>query len=566
MNIHALYKNWTEMPLDDPDLGAELQEICGKDTEIEDRFYRYLSFGTGGLRGVIGAGTNRMNIYTIRYASQGVANYIKTLPATPSVVIAYDSRNKSELFAREAAKTYAANGIKTYLFNQLMPTPVLSFAVRHLACTMGIVITASHNPAEYNGYKVYDDNGCQITDDTANRVLSEINALDFFGDPKSLDFDTALQNEQIVYLDKHVLDAFLQAVQSQSVHPNLGAVSNLKMVYSPLNGAGNIPVRRILEKNGFDPIIVCEQELPDGNFTTCPYPNPEEKEALTRAIELAKQQDADLLIATDPDCDRIGVALKSADGYRILSGNETGLLILTYLLETRNNLPDGAISVKTIVTSDMVYAIAKKHDIGVVEVLTGFKYIGEVIGRLETLGQRERFIFGFEESCGYLAGTHARDKDAVVAAMLMSELAAYYKMQGKSVLDVLNALYDEFGYYVTRLVSVELKGKEGAEKIQSIMALLRADTPSTIGNATVTAFYDYQKEVALPQSVNSTIGITLPPANVLTFETDRQVKLIIRPSGTEPKIKIYYMAVAKNKAQGEQAIDLIAQAFSKYFT
>ena len=567
MQLTELYTLWRKQAIEDPDLIKELAQIEGNEKEIEDRFYQALEFGTGGLRGIIGAGTNRMNIYTVRHASQGIANYLMKEFTTPSIVIAYDSRINSEKFAKEAAATYAENGIKTYLFKALMPTPVLSFAVRSLRCSAGVVITASHNPAEYNGYKAYGSDGCQITNLAADTILAEIKKAEMFNTKGRSSFSALLQAGKIAYVDDSVLQDFLTAVQTQSIYQNLGASSTLKFVYSPLNGTGNIPVRTILEQNGYTPIIVPEQELPDGNFPTCRYPNPEEKDALTLALKLAGEKNADLLIATDPDCDRLGAAIKKDDGtFQILSGNEVGFLLLNYILEAKGQtLPKDGITVKTVVTSDIVFAIAAKYGIGVIEVLTGFKYIGEVIGHLEQKGEAHRYVFGFEESCGYLAGTHARDKDAVVAAMLFIEMAAYYKKKGNSVLDVLENLYKEFGYYTTRLVSITLKGKEGAEKIAAIMQSFRNTPPKEIGGAAVTDMTDYEQEVDLPKSVNKQSGITLPASNVLVFETENQIKVIVRPSGTEPKIKIYYSATAPSSEEGNAKIDLASLDFEKHF-
>jgi len=567
MQVNELYRLWCEKAMEDPALTEELASVKGNEKEIEDRFYQALEFGTGGLRGIIGAGTNRMNIYTVRHASIGIAAYLKKETAAPSIVIAYDARINSEKFAKEAARTYAAHGVKTYLFPVLMPTPVLSFAVRTLGCDAGVVITASHNPAEYNGYKAYGSDGCQITNLAADTILAEIRRVEMFDDTEKTPFTELLAAKMIEYVDDSLLQDFLTEVQKQSVYPNMGGTSGLKFVYSPLNGTGNIPVRAILERNGYSPIIVPEQELPDGNFPTCRYPNPEEKDALTLALKLASEQNADLLIATDPDCDRLGAAVKKEDDtFQILSGNEVGFLLLNYLLEAKGqSLPKDGLSVKTVVTSDIVFAIAKKYGIGVIEVLTGFKYIGEVIGTLEKKGETHRYVFGFEESCGYLAGTHARDKDAVVASMLFIEMAAYYKSKGASVLDILEALYKEFGYYTTRLVSITLKGKEGAEKIAAIMQAFRANPPKEIGGAAITCMADYQGEVDLPKSVNKQNGITLPSSNVLVFETDELVKVIVRPSGTEPKIKIYYSATAPSAEAGNKKIDAAALEFEKHF-
>ena len=429
MNVQELYKLWLEKAVEDGDLQTELKSIAGNENEINDRFYRSLEFGTGGLRGVIGAGTNRLNIYTIRRATQGLADYVNEAFKNPSVAIAYDSRIKSDVFAKNAAGVLAANGIKVYIYSELMPTPMLSFAVRELKCDAGIVITASHNPAKYNGYKVYGDDGCQMTLEAAEIVLNKINAVDMFDGVKIVQFEDGLANGMIEYIKDDVLEAYYNNVIAQGINVDLCATSGLKVVYTPLNGSGNKPVRNILNKIGIkDIVVVAEQENPDGNFTTCPYPNPEIKEALDLGLKLCEKEKPDLLLATDPDCDRVGIAVPSGDGYELFTGNEVGAMLLEYICSERTcrgTMPKNPVTVKTIVTTDLVKAIAKEYNVEVIEVLTGFKFIGEQIGFLEDKGEESRYIFGFEESYGYLAGTYVRDKDAVVASMLICEMAAF---------------------------------------------------------------------------------------------------------------------------------------------
>ena len=427
------YTLWKNQSLSDNDLTDELNSICKNSEEIKDRFYKDLTFGTGGLRGIIGAGTNRINVYTIAKATQGLANYLKKNFSKTKVAIAYDSRIKSDLFAKEAARVLAANKIKVFIYKELMPTPALSFAVRHLKCHAGIVITASHNPAEYNGYKVYGNDGCQITIDTANAVLKEINKIDIFNDVKRMTFDEAVDKKIINYIDEKDIQAFLNAVSTQSLNKNLSNKENLNIVYTPLNGSGLKCVTETLKMNGFSNItVVSTQEKPDGNFPTCPYPNPEIKEALQEGLKLCEKINADILLATDPDCDRVGIAVKYQNEYKLLSGNEVGVLLFDYICKIRlknNAMPSNPVCIKTIVTTDMIYPIAQKYGVRIIDVLTGFKFIGEQIGLLEKSGQDNQYIFGFEESYGYLSGTHVRDKDAVNASLLICEMTAFYKNQ-----------------------------------------------------------------------------------------------------------------------------------------
>ena len=437
-NTTELYNEWLEKAVKDPDLKTELESVKGKDEEINDRFYRDLEFGTGGLRGVIGAGTNRMNVYTVGKATQGLANYLKnTGKSDLKVAVAYDSRIKSDVFAKHAASIFAANGITANIYTELMPTPMLSWAVRALGCDAGIIVTASHNPAKYNGYKVYGSDGCQVTLEAAEKILGEIEKLNIFADVKSGDFEQFVNEGKIKYIGQDVIDEYIANVKKQSIHPELCAKSGLKVVYTPLNGAGNKPVRRILKEIGINNVVVVkEQEMPDGNFTTCPYPNPEIKEALHLGLELCKTEKPDLLLATDPDSDRVGIAVPDGDNYVLFTGNEVGAMLLEYICKERiaaGTMPANPVAVKTIVTTDLVKAIAAKYGVELREVLTGFKFIGEQIGFLEAKGEENRYIFGFEESYGYLAGSYVRDKDAVVASMLICEMAAFYRSQGISL-------------------------------------------------------------------------------------------------------------------------------------
>ncbi|MBQ4256684.1 MAG: phospho-sugar mutase, partial [Oscillospiraceae bacterium] len=451
MNEKELYSLWCEKAVDDPDLQTELKAIAGDDAAIEDRFYRDLEFGTGGLRGVIGAGSYRMNIYTVRRATQGLADYVNAAFTDPSVAISYDSRIKSDVFAKEAASVLAANGIKVYIYTELMPTPMLSWAVRAHKCSAGIMITASHNPAKYNGYKVYGPDGCQLTLVAAEAVLKNIEKVDMFAGAKTTDYDKAVKDGDINYIKQEVIDEYMDKVYEQGIHVDLVKSSGLKVVYTPLNGTGNKPVRAILDKIGVkDVTVVPEQEYPNGNFDTCPFPNPEIKEALAYGLKLCEKVKPDLLLATDPDCDRVGIAVPSDNGYVLFSGNEVGAMLLQYICEERTKLgtmPENPVAVKTIVTTDIAQKICDEYGVKLINVLTGFKFIGEQIGFLEDKGEENRYIFGFEESYGYLAGSYVRDKDAVVGSMLICEMAAFYRTKGISLLQARKAMYKEYGNY-----------------------------------------------------------------------------------------------------------------------
>lgn len=566
MNINALYNEWLEKATADPDLKAELESVKGNDDEILDRFYRCLEFGTAGLRGVIGAGTNRMNYYTVCQATQGLSDYLNAKYDKPSIAIGYDSRIKSDYFSKEAAKVLAANGIKVYLFKELEPTPCLSFAIRYFHTSSGIILTASHNPAKYNGYKCYNSNGYQMTDEEANETYEYIKKVDYFTGIKTMDFDEAVQKGLIEYMGEEVIDAFLDEVIKQCVNPQVTKNAGLKVIYTPLNGTGNKPVRKILDRIGVkDVTVVPEQEMPDGNFPTCPFPNPEIKQAFECALKMAQTIKPDLLLATDPDCDRVGIAVRDNDGeYKLMSGNEVGAMMLNYLLSQKKEkglLSENSIAVKSFVSTDLAEVIARKYNCTFKNLLTGFKYIGELITQLEAEGRADDFVMGFEESYGYLAGTHARDKDAVVASMLICEMAAYYKTQGKSLAEVMDDIYDEFGYYYNTVSSYTFEGASGMEKMAAIMDGLRNNAPSTFGSMDVTVIDDYKTSVSTVLADNSTSKIDLPKSNVLAYTLTDGNKIIVRPSGTEPKIKAYITAIGKTKEEAKEIADrLIADA------
>ena len=567
MNEKELYKLWLEKAVDDADLQTELKSIEGDDEAIKDRFYRNLEFGTGGLRGVIGAGTNRLNVYTIRRVTQGLADYVNEAFKNPSVAISYDSRIKSDVFAKAAAGVLVANGIKVYIYSELMPTPMLSFAVRNLKCDAGIMVTASHNPAKYNGYKAYGADGCQMTLEAAAIVLNKINSLDMFADVKNSDFEAGLASGMIEYISDAVIEEYYKNVLAQGINTKLCAESGLKLVYTPLNGTGNKPVRAILDRIGIkDVIVVPEQEMPDGNFPTCPFPNPEIKEALNLGLKLCEEYKPDLLLATDPDADRVGIAVPSENGYVLFSGNEVGALLLEYIASQRTALgtmPKNPITIKTIVTTDIIKAIAKEYGIEVIEVLTGFKFIGEQIGFLEAKGEEDRYIFGFEESYGYLAGSYVRDKDAVVASMLIVEMAAYYRTKGISLIQARENLYKKYGVYAHSQQSFVCEGASGMEKMKEIMGGLRANHPTEIGGLKVTVFEDYIASTSKNVETGEVTPITLPKSDVLSFKLTDGASVVIRPSGTEPKIKAYYTTTGKTFEQAKALEAKIAEDFTK---
>lgn len=566
MTEMELYKLWCEKAVDDPDLQTELKSIEGDEEAIKDRFYRDLEFGTGGLRGVIGAGAYRLNIYTIRRATQGLADYVNGAFENGSVAIAYDSRIKSDVFAKEAASVLAANGIKVYIYPELMPTPMLSWAVRALKCNAGIVVTASHNPAKYNGYKVYGDDGCQITLDVANTVIGKINTVPMFDGAKLMGFDEGVASGKIELIGQDVIEAYLDKVQEQGIHTDLVADSGLKVVYTPLNGTGNKPVRAILKRIGIKEVtVVPEQKNPDGNFPTCPFPNPEIEEALAKGLELCKTVKPDLLLATDPDCDRVGIAVPSPEGdYVLFSGNEVGAMLFEYICEERiklGTMPEKPVGVKTIVTTDIVKAMAEKYGVELRNVLTGFKFIGEQIGFLEKDGEDNRYIFGFEESYGYLAGSYVRDKDAVVASMLICEMAAFYRTKGISLLEAREKMYKTYGNYVHSQSSFTCEGASGMERMKELMSMLRTDTPKEIGGLKVVSFADYMASEETCIECGKKTPITLPKSDVLAFNLEQGASVIIRPSGTEPKIKAYYTTIGETKEAASKLRDTIADDF-----
>ena len=547
MDYKAEYKRWV-----DHTAGDVLDELKGMDeATIEDAFYRDLAFGTGGLRGTIGAGTNRMNVYVVAKASQGLANYLRT---GANVVIGYDSRIKSDLFAKVAAGVFAANGVKVHIWPELLPVPTVSYAVRYLRASAGVMITASHNPSKYNGYKVYGPDGCQITTEAAKAILDQIDVLDIFADVRTSDFEDGLKSGMIDYIDSSVLDAFIAEVKGQSVVFGDEVNRNVAIVYSPLNGTGLKPVTRALSESGFTNItVVEEQRNPDGNFPSCPYPYPEIREAMEMGLQYCEKSGADLLLATDPDCDRCGIAVKSGDGYQLLTGNEVGLLLLDYICSQRQKhgkMPEHPVFIKTIVTMDLAEKIADHYGVETVNVLTGFKFIGEVIGRLEAEGREKDYICGFEESYGYLTGSYVRDKDAVNAAFMICEMFAYYKTRGVSLLDKLNELYATYGYCLNTLHSYEFDGSAGMQKMAEIMNDFHKGL-ETIAGQKVEKTEDYS------------VGLNgLPKSDVLKYFTESG-SVVVRPSGTEPKLKTYISVTAEDKATAEKVEKLIVSDLEK---
>ncbi len=549
------YKRWAAAELEDPALARELKEIAGDDEQIKDRFAVALKFGTAGLRGVLGAGTNRMNIYVVRQATQGLANWVKTQGGSQSVAISYDSRINSDVFAKTAACVLAANGIHVRIYDALMPVPALSFATRYYKANAGIMITASHNPAKYNGYKAYGPDGCQMTDDAAAIVYAEIQKTDVLTGAKRIPFEEGLSSGMIQYVGEDCKEALYDAIKARSVRPGLCKTAGLKLVYSPLNGSGLVPVTRILHDIGIDDItIVPEQQYPDGHFPTCPYPNPEIFEALKLGLELAEKNGADLMLATDPDADRVGIAIRCPDGsYELVSGNEVGVLLLDYICQGRiekGTMPANPVAVKSIVSTPLADAVAKSYGVEMRNVLTGFKWIGDQIARLEAAGQVDRFIFGFEESYGYLAGPYVRDKDAIIGSMLICEMAAYYRSIGSSIKERLEEIYAKFGRYLNKVDSFEFPGLSGMEKMAGIMDGLRKNPPAEIGGYKVTSVTDYQ----------DTEKTGLPKANVLIYALEGGATVVVRPSGTEPKIKTYFTTLGKDLAQAQAQKDRLAAA------
>lgn len=569
MDINTLYNEWLEKADADPDLKVELENIKGNDDEILDRFYRSLEFGTAGLRGVIGAGTNRMNVYTVGRATQGLADYLNDNYDSPSVAIGYDSRIKSDYFSRESAEILAANGIKVYIYDELEPTPCLSYAVRKLKASGGIIITASHNPAKYNGYKCYNSKGYQMTDDEAAQTYEYIKKVDYFTGIKKVDFDLALSDGKIEYIGEKLIESFLDEVQKQCINPDIVRKADLKVIYTPLNGTGNKPVRKILDRIGVKNVyVVPEQEKPNGNFPTCPFPNPEIKQVFELGLEMNKKIGADILLATDPDCDRVGIAVPDDSGKLVLmSGNEVGAMLLNYILSQKKEkglLSDNSIAVKSFVSTDLAEVIAKKYNCKFKNLLTGFKYIGELVTNLEAEGRASDFVMGFEESYGYLAGTHARDKDAVVASMLICEMAAYYKTKNMNLVDVMESLYEEFGFYANVVESYTFEGASGMEKMASIMDGLRTNAPSKIAGYDVVSVSDYETSKTVFANGRADEKIELPKSNVLAYGLTDGNKLIVRPSGTEPKIKAYITAVGKSREEADSIAAKLIDAANEF--
>lgn len=548
------YERWLNADLEDADLRPELAGIEGNDDEIKERFALALKFGTAGLRGVLGAGTNRMNIYVVRQATQGLANWVKTQGGSQTVAISYDSRLKSDVFAKTAAGVLAANGIQVRIYDALMPVPALSFATRYYKCNAGVMVTASHNPAKYNGYKAYGPDGCQLTDDAAAVVYEEIQKTDVLTGAKYISFAEGVEKGLIHFVGDDCKKALYDAIESRQVRPGLCKTAGLKLVYSPLNGSGLVPVTQVLKDIGVTDItIVPEQEYPNGYFTTCSYPNPEIFEALELGLNLAKEKGADLMLATDPDADRVGIAMKCPDGsYELVSGNEVGVLLLDYICAGRiekGTMPEKPVAVKSIVSTPLADAVAKHYDVELRNVLTGFKWIGDQIAKLEADGEVDRFIFGFEESYGYLAGPYVRDKDAVIGSMLICEMAAYYRSIGSSLKQRMEEIYSEYGRYLNKVDSFEFPGLTGMDKMASIMQGLRDNPPTEIGGVKVVKATDYKK----------TEETGLPAANVLIYSMEDGATVIVRPSGTEPKIKTYFTTLGKDLAEAQAKKDQLAE-------
>ena len=554
------YKRWLEADLEDSALKEELESIQGNEEEIKDRFAVALKFGTAGLRGVLGAGSNRMNIYVVRQATQGLANWVKTQGGNQLVAISYDSRINSDVFAKTAACVLAANGIKVRIYDALMPVPALSFATRYYEANAGIMVTASHNPAKYNGYKAYGPDGCQMTDEAADIVYAEIQKTDILDGAKIMDFEEGIKAGLIEYVGEDCKEALYDAIKARSVRPDICKTAGLKLVYSPLNGSGLVPVTRILNDIGITDItIVPEQKYPDGNFPTCPYPNPEIFEALRLGLELAEKEGADLMLATDPDADRVGIAMKCPDGsYELVSGNEVGVLLLDYICAGRmeqGTMPERAVAVKSIVSTPLADAVAANYGVELRSVLTGFKWIGDQIHRLETAGEVDRFIFGFEESYGYLAGPYVRDKDAIIGSMLICEMAAYYRSIGSSLKQRMEEIYQKYGRYLNKVDSFEFPGLSGMDKMAGIMDGLRQNPPTAIGTYPVVKVVDYKK----PEETG------LPASNVLIYKLEGGAEVIVRPSGTEPKIKTYFTTLGKDLAEAQAQKDELAKALKPLF-
>ena len=566
-DVKKLYQLWVENTSDNEDIHAELVAVEGNDEEILDRFYKNLEFGTAGLRGVLGAGTNRMNTYTVCQATQGLADYLNSKGKQASVAIGYDSRINSDVFSKQCAQVLAANGIKTYIFPRLMPTPLLSYAVMRLKCDSGIVVTASHNPSKYNGYKCYDPAGYQMTEEAALETYSYIQKVDLFNDVKKIGFEEAVKKGLIEYISDELVEEFYALVMQRPINPEIIRESDLKIIYTPLNGTGNIPVRTVLDRAGFKNVkIVKEQEMPDGKFPTCPYPNPEIRQVFECGLEMTKEEKADLLLATDPDCDRVGIAVLTGEEYVLLSGNDVGVLLAEYMLSQRKakgTLPENSLMTKSFVSTPLINLVAAKYGCKVVDVLTGFKYVGEFIANLEKTGDEHRFIMGFEESYGYLIGTHARDKDAVAASLMICEMAAYYKSIGKTLVDVLNDIYAEFGIYVNSLYNFAFEGASGMVKMAEIMSETRKNPPKELAGLKVLKVHDFEASTITDTESGEISEIELPKSNVLAYSLPDGNFAIVRPSGTEPKIKVYITGCGKTKESAQKTASDLGEAMKK---
>ncbi len=566
-DVNKLYDLWLEKTVDNKEIHAELLAVRGNEDEILDRFYRNLGFGTAGLRGVLGAGTNRMNTYTVCQATQGLADYLNSKREFSSVAIGYDSRINSDVFAKQCAEVLAANGIKAYIFPTLMPTPMLSYAIRHLKCQGGIVVTASHNPSKYNGYKCYDPSGYQMTDEAALATYSFIQKVDMFEDIRRIPFDEAMKDGLIEYITDEVCEAFYDLVSEKPINPEIIRNSNLKLIYTPLNGTGNIPVRKILARAGFEDVtVVPEQEMPDGKFPTCPYPNPEIRQVFECGLKLTEKEKADMMLATDPDCDRVGIAVLTGDEYVLLSGNDVGVLLAEYMLSARKEngtLPENSVITKSFVSTKLIDRVAAKYGCRVVDVLTGFKYVGEYISKLEETGDEHRFIMGFEEAYGYLIGTHARDKDGVSASLMVCEMAAYYKSKGKTLVDVLDDIYSEFGNYVNSLYNFVFEGASGMVKMAEIMRETRENPPKELAGLKVLEVHDFEAGTITDTETGVSREIGLPKSNVLAYTLPDGNFAIVRPSGTEPKIKVYITGCGKTKESASEVAEKLGNAMKK---
>lgn len=563
-DVKKLYELWLENTESEPELYDELISVKGNDEEILDRFYKNLEFGTAGLRGVLGAGTNRMNTFTVCQATQGLADYLSGRYENPSVAIGYDSRINSDVFAKQCAEVLAANGVKAYLYPRLIPTPLVSYAVMRLKCQSGIVITASHNPSKYNGYKCYDPDGYQMTEEAAAETYACIQKVDMFSGIKKMPFDEAAEKGLIEYISDDIVEEFYALVMQRSINPEICKSSDIRIIYTPLNGTGNIPVRTVLSRAGFKNVrTVKEQEMPDGTFPTCPYPNPEIRQVFECALEMAKEEPADLLLATDPDCDRVGIAVLDKGEYILLNGNDVGVLLTEYMLSARKakgTLPEKPLMTKSFVSTPLTDIVAAKYGCKVVDVLTGFKYVGEFIANLEEKGEDDRFVMGFEESYGYLIGTHARDKDAVAASLMVCEMAAYYKKQGKTLVDVLDGIYAEHGTYVNKLYNFVFEGASGMVKMKEIMTSTRNNPPKELAGLRVLKVHDFATGKITDTETGETASTGLPESNILAYSLPGGNFAIVRPSGTEPKIKVYVTGCADDKQQAADVAESIGNA------